>query len=137
MPVTNPAAPCDCGETPMLKADYTEIEKRILAQYARQCETCPFAGSDAVEQAINLGCVPSVYEIMSLKKDKGLNWGCHSAEPGQKRVCGGFVVACLETGLPLDGKLLPYGDWYHKGVPVLDAYPDDGMTVTGRMRRQA
>ena len=81
------------------------------------CDTCPFDCSDAVEQAINLGCVPSVYEIMSIKRDSGRNWGCHSAEKGEQRMCSGFVRACRETGLNYrEGDLLTYDEWYSVGV---------------------
>lgn len=86
------------------------------------CVACPFGDGDGwspeAEQVINLGCVPSEPEIMAIKRDHGLNWGCHSAEEGETRLCAGFVRACREIGLdPRQGQHLSYQKWYHEGVP--------------------
>lgn len=80
------------------------------------CETCPFDHSDAVENAINLGCVPSQWEIMQYKRDLNKNWGCHSADDGEIRLCAGFVRECRTLGLDYrDGTHLSYKDWYEHG----------------------
>jgi hypothetical protein len=82
-----------------------------------ECSTCPFGHSDRAEEAVNLGCVPSVYEIVSWKKDHNFNWGCHDAKEGEERLCGGFVNMCHEKGFTLDGKHLSYIDWFEHGIP--------------------
>ena len=81
------------------------------------CNTCPFKGGDEAEQGISLGCLPSVFEIMQIKRETGHNWGCHSED----RICAGFVEACRETGLEYKGApLLKYEDWYRNGVPAIE-----------------
>jgi len=84
---------------------------------AKMCPTYPFSHSDRAENAINLGCVPSVFEIMGWKRERGLNWGCHSAEPGEVRPCAGFAAGCKREGLPPEGRHLAYADWYEHGLP--------------------
>lgn len=89
------------------------------------CETCPFGDGDGwsevAEQAINLGCVPSIPEIMDIKNSLNLNWGCHSAKPNEERICKGYVQFCKEHNIDYkDGDLLPYEKWYHEGVPAKD-----------------
>ena len=85
----------------------------------KACSTCPFDHSDQAENAINLGCVPSVFEIMSFKRDLGMNWGCHSAEIDEVRPCAGFIRACRKLGLDAkDGNHLSYNEWYRNGVPA-------------------
>lgn len=87
------------------------------------CKTCPFGDGDGwspeAEQAMALGCVPEPWEIMGIKRDTGLNWGCHSAEEGKDRICAGFVRECHERGIEYRGaKTLSYADWYQNGVPT-------------------
>lgn len=53
------------------------------------CSGCPFDwGKPATEEAYNLGCLPSVWEVDVLCQMKGTAWACHS-EPG--KVCCGHA----------------------------------------------
>jgi hypothetical protein len=87
------------------------------------CPTCPFGDeegwSEVAEQAMSLGCLPCMGEVMAIKRDHDLNWGCHSAEPGEVRPCVGFVRECRERGVDYKaGRHLSYDQWYREGVPA-------------------
>ena len=77
------------------------------------CDACPFSGTDASEQALNLGCLPEPYEIMQIKREHNINWSCHENE---KKLCVGFAQACNEHKINVkDGKLGSYTQWYYTG----------------------
>ena len=83
----------------------------------RVCETCPLGDgdgwTDAAEQAINLGCLPSFGEAMHIKRSTGCNWGCHSEE----RICAGFVRECAVYGLEYRGApTLSFKEWSDLGL---------------------
>lgn len=84
-----------------------------------QCATCPFGGSDEAENAINLGCVPSLFEVLEIKRNTGHNWGCHGAADDETKPCAGFVGACRELNLDYKtGSHLSYKDWFENGAPA-------------------
>lgn len=60
------------------------------------CSACPFSFSDNAENLCNLGCLPSVFEIMQIKKETGLNWACHDDE---SKICSGYVEYAAKKGL--------------------------------------
>jgi hypothetical protein len=73
------------------------------------CSSCPFMGSETSERAINYGCVPDPYEIMSLKDNENINWSCHSAN----QICAGFVTWCKQENIDYkSGKPITYQDWF-------------------------
>ena len=75
------------------------------------CQSCPFSGSEQGEEGINLGCLPSPYEILQLKREQNSNWMCHHNE---SKSCAGFRDMCAELNInPLEGENLKYTKWYH------------------------
>lgn len=65
------------------------------------------------ERVQNLGCLPSEWEIMNIKRGTGKNWACHYDET---KLCAGFVEAAREAGLDYKtGGLASYERWYHTG----------------------
>ena len=60
-------------------------EPKVMKKY---CSGCPYDyGSEATEQAYNLGCLPSVGEISKMCGDDK-TWACHSAK---SCICKGFA----------------------------------------------
>lgn len=60
------------------------------------CEACPFNyESEASNDAYNLGCLPSVFEVFELKRNHDVNWGCHE---GGGKVCAGYIQMAKEEG---------------------------------------
>ncbi len=52
------------------------------------CTHCPFAFTDESDEVQNYGCLPTPYEILSMKVETGHNWSCHE-EP--TKICAGFA----------------------------------------------
>lgn len=80
------------------------------------CDTCPFGDGDGwsaeAEQAINLGCLPTMGEALALKRDTGCNWGCHSED----RICAGFVREAAERGIEYRGHpTINFETWAQRG----------------------
>jgi hypothetical protein len=87
------------------------------------CGGCPFAFTDESEYIQGLGCLPSPYDIIQMKRKSGHNWGCHSNE---KVVCKGFSDFVKESQKndyvdnmkDIDtskGKIISYDVWYREG----------------------
>lgn len=90
------------------------------------CECCPFAFTDASEQAQGYGCLPTPYDIVQMKRKSGHNWACHSNE---NTICKGFVdhvqwmqehgsVDKLDDIDTTEGNLISYDTWYREGEEV-------------------
>ena len=96
------------------------------------CPSCPYGFSDAAENAINLGCVPSVYEINEMARRTGHPWGCHGHEG---RVCAGYIAYATEKGgLPVVGSPISYARWYNDGeayIASLGETPSNATEVSG------
>lgn len=82
------------------------------------CRACPFAFTNESESIQNLGCLPSPYEIMVLRRETGRSWSCHEDDT---KPCAGQIKFCREEGF--DHKvikpLITYTKWYHDGVADL------------------
>ena len=66
------------------------------------CTACPFnIGHPDCDDAYNLGCLPSVGEVIDLKISTGKNWACHSKT---NQICAGLVGFVKENKLELDLK---------------------------------
>ena len=77
------------------------------------CKSCPFSGSYEAEEGINLGCLPSVYEIFQLKREQDVNWTCHYDE---KKPCAGYVETAKDYNIDITtGTNVTYKEWYHGG----------------------
>lgn len=82
---------------------------------AMPCSGCPFALTAESEALQNLGCLPSVADIVRMKRESGHSWACHDDET---RACRGLAEFCAENALDLDvaaGGLISYQTWYHRG----------------------
>jgi hypothetical protein len=71
------------------------------------CTTCPFSWSEEAQIAQAIGCLPSPYDIIEIKRTTNENWACHS---NCKRICQGLVQANDERKLGLD---LTQGPLHH------------------------
>lgn len=74
------------------------------------CTTCPFSIGEEAEKVQNLGCLPSMGEILDMADKTGRPWGCHSNED---QVCRGYASVAKSLELPLQGVTLKYSAWYH------------------------
>lgn len=82
------------------------------------CDACPFACSDTSEYVQGLGCLPSAFDIMEMKKRSGHNWSCHESDPAKLKLCAGQVQWVKELQLPVDmkaGNLISYQTWEREG----------------------
>lgn len=91
------------------------------------CAACPFAGTDESENVQSLGCLPSGYDIIQMKKRSGHNWSCHESKPGELKLCAGMAETVHEMQIPVDiksGGLISYETWYHQGEDASIAEAD-------------
>lgn len=58
---------------------------------------CPFAFTDASEFVQNLGCLPTPYEIVVMRRDHGKTWACHS---NPRKPCAGALIHMRDAGMP-------------------------------------
>lgn len=64
----------------------------------KECSTvgaCPFSFTDDSEYVQNLGCLPSPYDIITMRKN-GKTWACHS---NPNKPCLGALNYLKENGL--------------------------------------
>lgn len=76
--------------------------------------TCPFAFSDASEQAQNYGCLPSPWDIRNMRVHHGKTWACHE---DITKPCIGALEFLKERGEPykiIDAKLITDNDDWEK-----------------------
>lgn len=78
------------------------------------CSGCPFNyGNPTSEVAQNLGCLPTPWEIMDIKRNSNKNWSCHEDET---KLCPGFIERAKELKLNYkEGSLGSYEAWYYTG----------------------
>jgi len=91
------------------------------------CEACPFAGTDQSEYVQGLGCLPSGYDIIQMKKRSGHNWSCHESKPGELKLCAGMAETVHELEIPVDiksGGLISYETWERLGEEAAIAEAD-------------
>lgn len=77
---------------------------------SKMCASCPFnIGNPACDEAFNLGCLPSGYEVREMYEKQGKVWMCHSNE---SKVCEGLKEDQGEA-LKTNGKTIQtYSSWY-------------------------
>lgn len=63
----------------------------------KDCSTtsCPFAYTDLSEQIQNYGCLPTPFEIITMRVIQGKTWACHS---NPEKPCVGGLKAVREKG---------------------------------------
>lgn len=79
------------------------------------CVECPFSCNEQAEIVYNYACLPTPYDIVSMKEKSGHNWACHEDET---ILCGGFVRHLKDCRPDLSakvGNLLSYDAWYQEG----------------------
>lgn len=65
----------------------------------KECSTiggCPFAWTEESAQIQNYGCLPTPYEIITMRQKHGKTWACHS---NQDKPCLGAIEYQKEKGL--------------------------------------
>lgn len=95
-------------------ATLQELEDRLSARKGT-CTSCPFNDglTEAASNAQNLGCLPTPFDIIQMKRESGQNWACHDDET---KVCAGLCHQAKEASLDLsEGGLIRYSSWYHAG----------------------
>lgn len=91
-----------------------ELEDKLSARKGT-CVSCPFNDgfTFSASEAQNLGCLPTPYDIIQMKKSSGQNWACHDDET---TLCAGLCHQAKEANLDLtQGGLIRYSSWYHAG----------------------
>lgn len=96
---------------------YSSMQEREDQLSARRgtCISCPFNDglTHAASDAQNLGCLPTPFDIVQMKRESGQNWACHDDET---KVCAGLCHRAKDEGLDLSqGGLIRYSSWYHAG----------------------
>lgn len=78
-----------------------------MCNIAKKCDTCPFNDgyNEEATRAQNYGCLPTKFDILDAKDQRGEDWMCHSDET---KICGG-LAAERKVG---DGKPILYSKWY-------------------------
>lgn len=76
------------------------------------CEACPFSINETAEMAQNLGCLPSLQDVLRMAREKGRPWGCHEDET---KVCRGYASVAVQVGMPVRGQPISYSKWYREG----------------------
>lgn len=66
-----------------------------------ECVSCPFACTEESVYAQTVGCLPSPYELVELKRTTGHNWSCHG-DPS--KMCGGYAAHIAQYNPELDVK---------------------------------
>jgi hypothetical protein len=83
------------GKQFFISIDYGTIKVNDIDE--DDCPSCPFNhGNYKSDYACNLGCLPSVAEIVEIKLKTNENWSCHS---DTNKICKGFVQYCKEHGI--------------------------------------
>lgn len=85
------------------------------------CASCPFTHTDKAEVGQNSGCLPTPYQIITMKVETGNNWACHD---NCNRVCQGMIQY---------GHELPHGKDldFTKGELIVDPEIHDMKQYTG------
>ncbi|MFW6855315.1 hypothetical protein ACODYM_28910 [Burkholderia gladioli] len=69
----------------------------MTCQHGSEDCTCPFAFTGASEEVQNLGCLPTPFEIVTMRVEHGKTWACHD-EP--TKPCVGAIRHLRDRGLP-------------------------------------
>lgn len=71
-----------------------------MSETCEECSTngaCPFACTEISDYAQNMGCLPTPYNIVTMRVEHGLTWACHS---NRTKPCLGGINFLKEKGLP-------------------------------------
>lgn len=68
----------------------------MVCQHGSPDCTCPFAFTDASEQAQGYGCLPTQFDIVIMRRDYGKTWACHS---DHSKPCIGAIRFMQERGI--------------------------------------
>ena len=85
----------DSGEQLFISIEHGIIKVNDIDD--NDCPACPFnCGNYKSDYAFNMGCLPSVSEIIDIKLKTNENWSCHS---DTNKICKGFAQYCKENNM--------------------------------------
>lgn len=97
-----------------------------------ECPACP-------DNTLSGDCLPTAMELVTLRKDYGVTWACHS---DFKKPCKGVITLLADKNLDnkiVNDKLFNLEDWNNKGFDEFDEFQvnvKNNLRTTNKYLRQ-